>query len=74
MRWRSWLAFAGLGCTGAFTYRGDWALAVVAAVCVLVPAVLRFRRNMAATRAALRSLDEMETLAASYAAAARSFR
>lgn len=71
MRWRGWLGFACVGAAVALAYRGDWLAMAGAAVAVLVAAVLRFRRECAATRTALRSLDEMVALAGERAAQAR---
>lgn len=59
MRWRGLLAWAVAGSAVALGYRGDWLASAGAALCVLVPAVLRFRRDLATTRTVLRSLDEM---------------
>ena len=63
MTWRGLPGFSALGSALAFGYRGDWLAAGVAAVCVLVPAVARLRRELLATRAMLRGFAEMSEAA-----------
>lgn len=71
MRLPGWLAWASAGAAVALAYRGDWLAACGVAVAVLVPVVLRFRRDLATTRTTLLGLDEMVALAAERAEAAR---
>jgi hypothetical protein len=65
VRIRGWLAWAGAGCAVALAYRGDWAAAGGAAVCVTVLAAWWVRGEFAATRARFRESAEMSALAAS---------
>jgi hypothetical protein len=71
LSWRGWIGFAAAGCAPVLACRHDWVAAGVAAFCALPPLAWWFRGELIATKAALRSLGEMETLAASYAVAAR---
>jgi hypothetical protein len=64
---RTWLTFTAFGSAVAFAYRGDWALAAALAVLLLAPALRWVRDEMAATRTALRALDDMVAAAEAYA-------
>jgi hypothetical protein len=51
--WRGWVASWAIGSALAFGYRGQWAWAALAVVCGLIPAILWFGGELAATRAML---------------------
>lgn len=74
MGWRGWVVFTAAGSAGAFGYRGDWLAAAGITVAVAAQVAWWVRRRLLATRAALRSLDEMVAVAGSHAKAPRPAR
>jgi hypothetical protein len=71
MNWRGWLAWAGAGCAGALAYRGDWAAAGGAGVCVLVLAAWWVRDELLATRTRMRISAERTAALSSAVTASR---
>ena len=52
---RVFLTFCGLGCAGAYAYRGDWASTALAGAGVILAAAFWLRGEMADTRAMMRA-------------------